>query len=135
MGDNFVKDFRSAIVDGAHHTEQHAVGHAAPTPIAYPCLTFEAFVTFDLTRAQRTCGQAIPLGFTPPARAGQGKAPQDRFVGIEQDDLAPAGLVLERSEFKRGIGESSRIGRQSAGGAIEAPRIFFNTRRMLSRPS
>ena len=114
-----------------------------PIPVQLSAPEFEVFIlphlsigfTFDLTRAQRACGQAIPLGFTPPARAGQGKALQDRFVGIEQDDLAPAGLVLERSEFKRGIGESSRIGRQSAGGAIEAPRIFFNTRRMLSRPS
>ncbi len=111
MGNHFIEDFRGAILDGTHNTEQYAVGHAAPTPIAYPRLAFEGFVAFDLTRAQRACGQTIPLGFAPPARSGQGKAPQDRFVGIEQDDLTPPGLVLERSQFERGIGEGSRVRR------------------------
>jgi hypothetical protein len=40
------------------------------------------------------------LGFPPPAGAGQGKAPQDRFIGIEQDNLATAGLVLEGSKLQ-----------------------------------
>jgi len=35
----------------------------------------------------------------PPAGAGEGKAPQDGFVGIEQDELASTGLVLERRQF------------------------------------
>ena len=67
-----------------------------------------ASCVFDLALAQRACGEASPLGCTPPARAGQGKAPQDRFVFIEQNDLALAGLVLQGREFERAIGESSR---------------------------
>jgi hypothetical protein len=31
----------------------------------------------------------------PPARTGQGKPPQDRFIFIEQNDLPTAGLILE----------------------------------------
>ena len=66
------------------------------------------FFAFDLTLAQRACGEARALGFAPPARAGQGKAPQDRFVFIEQNDLAPARPVLQGGEFERAIGEVSR---------------------------
>ena len=56
MGDHCIEDFRGAIVDGTKNPEQYAVGHAAPTPIAYPRLAFEGFVACDLTRAQRACG-------------------------------------------------------------------------------
>src|SRR5215510_13072740 len=55
-----------------------------------------------------------------PARAEQGKAPEDGFVFVEQNDLATAGLVLEGSEFNRAVGESSRGGGQLAGGTVVA---------------
>ena len=47
------------------------------------------------------------LGCAPPARAGQGKTPQDRFVFIEQNDLPAASLVLKGGKFKRTISEVS----------------------------
>ena len=90
---------------------------------------------FDLALAQRACGQAIALGAAPPAQPGQGKAPQDRFVFIEQDDLASASPVLQGREFERAIGEISRGGIEPAGGAAVAQRVFFKTQRTLSRPS
>jgi hypothetical protein len=30
----------------------------------------------------------------PPARAGQGKPPEDGFIFVEQNDLTPLGAVL-----------------------------------------
>jgi hypothetical protein len=100
-----------------------------------PGLAFEAFGTFDLTLAQGAEREASAQGGAPPARAGQRKAPQDRFVFLEQNDLATARLVLEGSKCERAIGEISRGGSPSAGGAVEAHRVFFNTPRTLSRPS
>ena len=47
-----IEDFRGAILDGADDAEQHATGHAAPTPIAPPRLAFDRLFTFDLARAQ-----------------------------------------------------------------------------------
>src|SRR5205814_10066502 len=38
MGDDFIEDCGGAILDGAKNAEQHPAGHAAPTPIAYPCM-------------------------------------------------------------------------------------------------
>jgi hypothetical protein len=40
------------------------------------------------------------VGFPPPAGPGEGKAPQDRFVFIEQNDLAPACSGLQGGEFE-----------------------------------
>jgi len=88
-------------------------------------LAFERLLAFDLTLAQRACGEAGTLGFAPPARAGQGKAPEDGFVCIEHNDLAMARLVLEGGEFKRAVGEISRGGIKATGGTIVAYRLFF----------
>src|SRR4029434_4547628 len=66
---------------------------------------------------------------------GQGKTPQDRFVFIEQNDLAPACAVFQCSEVDRAIGEVGRVGIESAGRAAVGQRIFFRTPRTLSRPS
>jgi hypothetical protein len=60
------------------------------------------------------------LGFAPPARAGQGKAPQDGFVFIKQNDLPTARLGLEGGQFKRTIREVRGVGIQPAGGAAVA---------------
>jgi hypothetical protein len=75
------------------------------------------------------------LGFTPPARAGQGKAPEDGFIFIEHNDLTPAGSVLEGSEFERSPRQLSGFGSELARGPAVADVFFFNTSRTLSRLS
>ena len=101
----------------------------------YPRLAFEGFVAFDLSLAQRACGEAHALGGAPPAGAGQGKAPENRFVFIEQNDLAPTCLVLEGGKFESAIGEVCGVGIEAPSGPIEAYFLFFKTPRTLSRPS
>ena len=133
VGHNFIKDFRGTILDCPNDTQQDAAGDPAPGAMAYPCLAFAGLLAFDLTLGQRARREAVALGFAPPARPGQRKAPQDGFVCIEQNDLATARLVLEGSQFERAIGESSRGGGQLAGGTVVA-KVFFNTPRTLSRP-
>jgi hypothetical protein len=103
-----VEDFGGAILDSADDAEQHASSDAAPRAVLHPRLPFVTFLLFDLALAQRACGQAIPLGAAPPAQPGQGKAPHDRFIFIEQDDLPSTCAVLQGSECKRAIGEISR---------------------------
>ena len=100
-----------------------------------PCLAFEGRLAFDLTLAQRAGGEASALGCAPPAGAGQGKAPQDRFVFIDQNDLAPTRLVLEGSKFERAISEVCGVGIEATSGTIVAYFLFFKTLRTLSRPS
>ena len=80
-------------------------------------MAFERLVAFHLTLAQRARGQAIALRFAPPARSGQGKAPQDRFIFIEEDNLALASLVLEGGEFERRIGQRGWVGIEPASRA------------------
>jgi hypothetical protein len=82
-------------------------------------------LAFDVALAQRACGKARALRFAPPARPEHGKAPQDRFVFVEQNDLATARLVLESSEFERAVGEISRGGSQATGGAVVASLFFL----------
>src|SRR5919198_1651696 len=134
MGDNLIEDFRGAILDGADDAEQHPAGDAAPGAILPPRLAFEGFLAFDLALAQGTYREASALGRVPPAGAGQGKAPQDRFICIEQNDLSTARLVLEGGQFQSPIREVSGVGIQAPGGAIGAHLLFFNTPRTLSRP-
>ena len=100
MRHDLVEDFCCPILDSPNDAEQHPTGDAAPRAILEPCLTFEGFVAFDLTRTQGVGGEASPLSFTPPARAGQGKAPEYRFVFIEQHNLTPACPILQGSEFE-----------------------------------
>ena len=132
---NFREDFGGAILDRPKDAEQHPAGDPAPGAIAQPRLAFEGFLAFDLTLAQRACGEAHALGCAPPASARQGKAPEDRFVFIEQNDLAPTRLVLEGGEFERAIGEGRGVGIQATSGTIVAYVLFFKTPRTLSRPS
>ena len=122
---DFIEDFGGPILDRPNDTPQHAARDTAPGARAHPRLPFEGLLAFDLTLAQWACGEASTLGCAPPARAGQRKAPQDRFVFIEQDDLAPASLVLEGGKCERAVGESSRGGIQSTGGAVVAYILFF----------
>ena len=134
VGHDFIKDFGGAILDRPNDTEQHAAGDTAPGAILEPCLAFEGFVAFDLTLTQGAEREARTRGGAPPARAGQGKAPQDGFVFIKQNDVATARLVLESSQFKRTISEGSGVRIQAPGGTVVAYRVFFNTPRTLSRP-
>ena len=120
-------------MDRADDAEQDAAGDATPRAIPHPRWAFEGLVAFDLTLAQRACREASTLSFAPPARAGQGKAPQDGFVFIEQNDLATTSLVLQGGEFERAVSEISRGGIQATSGTIVAYLLFFNTSRTLSR--
>jgi hypothetical protein len=134
MWDNLIEDFRGPILDGANDAEQHPAGDAAPGAILPPRLAFEGFRAFDLALAQGTYREASALGSVPPAGAGQGKAPQDGFVCIEQNDLPTARLVLEGGKFKSPISEVSGVGIQAASGTIVAYLLFFKIPRTLSRP-
>src|SRR5215216_6869284 len=135
MRHDVITDFRRAILDGADDTEQHAAGDPAPRAVLHPRLPFATFFLLDLALVQRACGQAIALVAAPPAQPGEGKAPHDRFVFIEQDDLASTCPGLEGGEFQRARGESSRGGFEPSSGTAGAERIFFTTQRTLSRPS
>ena len=135
VGHDFIEDFGGAILDRPNDTEQHAAGDAAPRAIADPGLAFEGLLAVDLTLAQRACGEAGALGCAPPARAEQGKAPQDSFVFREHNDLTTARLVLEGGQCKSTIREFSGVGIEATGRAIVAYLFFFNTPRTLSRPS
>ena len=75
MRHDFREDFRGPILDGAKDAEQHAAGDATPRAILQPRLAFETFFAFDLALTQGASEEARTLGFTPPARAGQGKTP------------------------------------------------------------
>ena len=105
--------------------EQPAAGDPTPGAILAPCLTFAGFLPFDLTLAQGTDGEAGTPGGAPPARAGQGKAPHDRFIGIEQNDLPAARLVLESGQFQSPVSEVSGVGLQATGGTIGAYPFFL----------
>jgi hypothetical protein len=61
---------------------------------------FRGLLAVDLALTQGAYGEPYALRFAPPARAGQGKAPEDGFVFIEQNDLAAAGPILQGGKFK-----------------------------------
>ena len=125
VGHDFIEDVGGPILDGANDAEQHAAGDAAPGAILPPRLAFAGFLAFDLALAQWPYREASALGGVPPARAGQGKAPQDGFVCIEQNDLSTASLVLEGSKFQSPIREVSGVGLQATGGTIVAYPFFL----------
>lgn len=136
LWDDLIVDFGCTVLDRPNDTEQDAARDPVPGAIASPGVAFEGFLMLDLSPSQRAHGEAVALGMAvPPASTGQGKAPQERFVGIEQDDLAATGLVLERRQCDRGVREGRRLRSKLPGGTIEAHRLFFKTRRTLSRPS
>ena len=121
-------------MDRAKHAEQHAAGDTAPGARASPRLAFEGLLAVDLTLAQRAEREARALGGAPPARAEQGKAPEDGFVFIQPNDLATVRLVLEGGQFKSPIRQGSGGGIEATGRAIVAYLFVFNAPRTLSRP-
>jgi hypothetical protein len=135
MGHNFREDFGSPVLHGPNDAESYPAGDTAPRAIRQPRLAFEAFFAFALTLTQRTGGQTRALGAAPPAQPGEGKAPQDRFIFVEQNDLAPTRSGLQGSEVDRAIGEVGRGGIEPPGGTAVASCVFFHTQRTLSRPS
>jgi hypothetical protein len=62
--------------------------------MALPSMAFASLFVFDLAWTQGPCREAVALGAAPPACAGQGKAPQNGFIFIEQNDGPLARLVL-----------------------------------------
>ena len=100
VGHDFIEDFRGAILDRADDAEQDAAGDATPRAIPHPGVAFEGFVTFDLTRAQRPCGEARALRFAPPTPPWESKAPEDGLIFIEQNDLATARAILQGCKFE-----------------------------------
>ena len=132
--DDFREDFGRPVLDGANHPEEHAARETTPGARAHPRLAFETLLAFALALAEGTRGQTSALRGAPPARPGQSKAPQDRFVFREHNDLATARLGLEGGQCERAVSEISRGGIQSAGGAVGAYVVFFNTPRPLARP-
>ena len=123
--DDFIEDFGGTVLHRPNDTEQHTAGDPAPGARADPRLAFARFVPFDLTLAHRACGQTRTLRCTPPARPGQGKAPQDGFIFIKQNDLALASLVLEGRQFDRRRGEGRRCGIKTTGGAVVTYPFFL----------
>jgi hypothetical protein len=115
VGHDCREDFRGALLDGADDAEHHTAGDATPRAVLPPRLPLATLLLFDLALAQRACGQTITLGAAPPAQSGEGQAPHDRFIFIEQADLTATCLVFQGGEFQRARGESSR-------GRIEPPR-------------
>src|SRR5438093_10940702 len=87
--DDLIADARGPLLDGADDAAHHAAGDTAPGALASPRWAFAALVTCALTLAQRPCGEARALRWAPPARAGQGKAPQEGCSFLAPKALAP----------------------------------------------
>ena len=132
---DFIEDFRGPLLDRADDAEQHATRDTTPGAIASPRLAFEGFVAVDLALAQGACRDACALGGAPPARPEQGKAPEDGFIFVEQNELTATCSVLQGGERKRAIGEISWGGIKATSGAVVAQVLFFKAQRTLSRPS
>ena len=125
LGDDFIEDFRGAILDGADNAEQHPTGHTAPTPIVPPRLTFERLFAFDLAGTEGADGEAKTLGgAAPPARPRERKTPDNGFIFIQQNNLAPLGAVLQSGQFARRPRQGSRVGSEASCGAAVAD-VFF----------
>ena len=90
-----------------------------------PRLAFEGFVAFDLTLTQGADGEAPTLCFAPPTHAGEGKAPQDRFIFVAQKDFPSARAILQGSEVDRTIGEVSWGGSEPPSGTAGGYPCFF----------
>src|SRR5215217_3328838 len=134
MRHDFVEDAAGAVLHGANAIEQDPAGDATPGAVLLPRLAFESLLVFDVIWTQGTGRQAIALGAAPPARPEQGKAPQDGLIFIEENDLAPAGPILQSGQFETSKSQISGIGIEPSGGTTVAQRVFFNTQRTLSRP-
>jgi hypothetical protein len=144
MRHDFVEDAGGAVRHGANDIEQDPAGDATPGAVLLPRLAFESLLVFDLIWTQGTGRQAIALGAAPPARPEQGKAPQDGLIFIEENDLAPAGPILQSGQCETSTSQISGIGIEPSGGTTGAQRVFlrsywdpgsFETSSSISEPS
>ena len=133
--EDFREDFGGPILHRANDTEPHATRDPAPGARAEPRLAVAGCVTFEVTLAHWARGETRTRRCTPPARAGQGKAPEDGFVFIPHNDCALASPIRQRGECERGIGEGGGVGSKATSGTRVADLLFLKTPRTLSRPS
>src|SRR5262245_51066806 len=131
---NFRADCGSPILDCPQDAAQPTARDPAPGAIAEPRLAVAGFIACALTLPQGTRAQTRARGGAPPAGAGQGKAPEARFVCREPNDLAPARPVLEGRQVERARGEVGGVGIEAPSGPIGAYVLFFRTPRTRSRP-
>ena len=125
LGDDCREDFRGAILDGADNAEQSPTGHTAPTPVGPPRLTFEHLCAFNVAGTEGADGEAKTLGgAAPPARSRERKTPDNGFIFIQQNNLAPLGTVLQSGQFARRPRQVSRVGSEASCGAAVAE-VFF----------
>jgi hypothetical protein len=122
---HFLEDFGSTLLDCPQDAEQHPARDPAPGAIASPCRAFEGFSAFALTLPQGPRAQTRALGGAPPAGAGQGKAPEERFVFIQHYALAPARPVREGRKGDRARGEGGGGGARRPGGREELTGFFL----------
>jgi hypothetical protein len=120
MGHALREDTRCTILDSPDNAEQDAAGEATPGAILGPRLAFACLFPFDLRVTQWAGRQASALGAAPPAQPREGKAPQDRFIFVEQNDCTPTRSVFKGGEVDRAIGEVGRRGIEPSGGATVA---------------
>src|SRR5712691_996968 len=128
------EDFGGPILDRPHDPEPPTAGETAPRALASPRWALERCVACALTLTQRAGGAARARGLAPPARAGQGTAPQDRCVCREHNDLATTSPGLQGSACDRALGEGGRVGSEPPGGPGGAYGLFCNAQRTLARP-
>jgi hypothetical protein len=131
---NVREDFGGARLDRPTDAAQDPAGQATPRSIPHPRLACEGCVAFDLALAQRPCGKASARCVAPPPRPRERKAPEDGFVVIEHQALAPARAVLQGGKCDRALGKVGRGGSEPPGGAAGAQRVFFQTPRTRARP-
>jgi hypothetical protein len=132
---DLIEDFGGPLLDRPHATAPPTAGETAPRALASPRVAFERGVACALTLTQRAGGEARARGLAPPARAGQGTAPQARVVCREPHDRAPTSPGRQGSACDRARGEVGRVGIEPPGGPGGAFVLFFHAQRTLARPS
>jgi len=120
------EDLGGAILDRAHDAAPHPIGHPPPRALRQPGWPFATLVTFDRALAPGACGQARALGFPPPARPGQGKAPEDGVIFIEPHALPLTSPGRQGGECERSPRQLSGGGSAPPGGTAGAAVLFFS---------
>ncbi len=116
-GHDFIADLGGSVLHGAHQGAQDPILEAVPGVIRPPGLPLTRCGLVHLALGQGTEGQPIARRLMPPAGPGQGKAPQDGLVFLQEDDLATLGAVCEGGECKASRHQGGGVGLQTSGGA------------------
>jgi hypothetical protein len=117
--------FRRAILAGTDATAPDAPGEATPRAVRPPRLPWATFCLLARALAQGAAGEAPARCGAPPARAGQGTAPEHRVVVIEHTDRATARLGREGGQCQSPLGEVSGGGSRRPVGRAELTAFFF----------